>query len=167
MVSSFVLLLLVFHGASGVIHCGSVVTVDQSTNNTICDESTLELNGTCSDLQDALLLVAQSKPSSGVSLNQTASQSCLEVCVLSGSYVISEFIEFEQQNVAIRGVNSVEVSFNFSDKFDPTETIDPMYLISFVNTDYAEITGINFSDSPGIITFENVTSVIVQNSSFR
>ena len=140
-------------------NCATGVTVDPTTGLD-CSQLTQNVaNQTCSDLQDVLL---------SISYNRTTHQldGCIEVTVLPGNYTISNFVTIHQ-NMALNGVAPVSVTFNFTDTFDPRANQTPYYVISFVNSNYAEIRGIEFHDSPGIIALENVTNVNVEDCSFR
>ena len=140
-------------------NCATGVTVDPTTGLD-CSQLTQNLaNQTCSDLQDVLLSISD---------NRTTHQldGCIEVTVLPGNYTISNFVTIHQ-NMALNGVAPVSVAFNFTDTFDPTANQTPYYVISFVNSNYAEMRGIEFHDSPGIIALENVTNVNIEDCSFR
>ena len=130
--------------------CSVRVTVDQSVSGDI----ECIANGTCSDLQVALLKVSR---------REIVSTDCIDIPVTGGKYLITEYINISQ-SLKLRGKGRVAVHFNFSAMFDPTQ---PHYVLSFVNTSHVELSGLDFFDSPGIITAVNISSVTVKNCSFR
>ncbi len=117
-------------------------------------------NQTCNDLEVVLLSIADAITTS------TEPFSCVEVVIHPGTYMINSTISIKNQSVFIRGVGSVLVTFN-SSTFDPTETLDPYYIMQLSGLDYAEISGIEFSGSPGLVGLENVSTVVVSDCSFR
>jgi hypothetical protein len=142
-----VVLLFLARYSDAIQNCSQTVRVDQSAPDD---------GGNFPDLQDALL---------SLSRRETASNDCISVLVAEGEYVITDFINISQ-NLSLQGEN-VTVRFNFTGKFDPRTTTRPHYLLSFINANYVRLSGLNFIDSPGIITIFNVTSAIVENCSFR
>ena len=144
---------LSFSGVDADIECSVRVTVDQSVSDDIeCDD-----NVTCKDLQVALLKVSR---------RETVSTDCIDILVTEGKYLITEYITIGQ-SLKLRGKGHVTVHFNFSERFDPKRTTQPHYVLSFVNTSHVELSGLNFLDSPGIVTAVNIVSVTVKNCSFR
>lgn len=141
------------------VTCSTLITVDRSASTAVdCSLLTDSLaNTTCSNLEDVLLSLAH---------NQTVSGDCIELSVLQGDYVVREFIAISQ-NLKLHGEGNVTVHFNFTDKFDPSMTRDPRYILSFFNAEYFEMSGIDFTQSPGIITVFSVASVVITNCSFR
>ena len=136
------------------VRCRSAVTIDRTAN--VCQ--TLRLNTTeqtCNDLQSALVQIS--------SLTYSKAD-CFQVTILPGKHVLSQRVRI-QRNILIRGVSDVEISFESS--FDPTNVRDPFYIITITNATFAEISGISFQNSPGIIAIENVSNVLVYNSNFR
>ena len=139
--------------ADADIECSVRVTVDQSARNDIeCDA-----NGTCSDLEVVLLKVSQ---------REIVSSDCIDILVTEGKYLITDYINISQ-SLKLRGKGHVTVNFNFSAMFAPKRTTQPHYVLSFVNTSHVELSGLNFFDSPGIVTAVNTVSVTVKNCSFR
>ena len=132
------------------IECSVRVTVDQSENDDID-------NGTCSDLQVALLKVSR---------REIVSTDCIDILVTEGMYLITDYINISQ-SLKLRGKGHVIVHFDFSAMFDPKRTTQPHYVLSFVNTSHVELSGLNFFDSPGIVTAVHIVSVTVKNCSFR
>ncbi len=140
----------------------SRVEVDQRGGGDCSGLGTQSLaNQTCSDLQVVLISVAAARTSTA------EPSSCIEVVVHNGTYLINSTISICNQSVILRGVDSVGVTFDLSSSFDPTQTFEPHYVIQLANLDYAEISGIDFSDSPGILGFENISTVVVSDCSFR
>ncbi len=84
-----------------------------------------------------------------------------------GTYLINSTISICNQSVILRGVDSVVVTFDLSSSFDPAETFEPHYVIQLANLEYAEISGIDFNGSPGILGLENISTVVVSDCSFR
>ena len=116
-------------------------------------------NETCDDLQDVLRSISN--------LTTTEPFGCIEVTVSPGIYLINSNITIENQSLILRGIENVVVTFNFSDSFDPTETFQPFYVIQLAYMEYAEISGIDFYSSPGIIGLESIATVVVVGCSFR
>ena len=140
--------------------CKNVIEVNRKTGmecSTITAPSLV--NTTCNDLQDVLLHFSR---------NQTflSFGECIKVVVHSGMYQITEFITIHQ-NVVLHGTQNVTVTFSLNDTLYPTKTLNPYYMLTFADSDYSGISGINFHTSPGIITFQNVTNVTAENCSFR
>ena len=140
--------------------CKNVIEVNRKTGmecSTITAPSLV--NTTCNDLQDVLLHFSR---------NQTflSFGECIKVVVHSGMYRITEFITIHQ-NVVLHGTQNVTVTFSLNDTLYPTKTLNPYYMLTFADSDYSGISGINFHTSPGIITFQNVTNVTVADCSFR
>ena len=135
------------------------ITVDPTADSAVdCDTLTGSLaNRTCSDLETVLLSLTR---------NRTVSSDCIDVLVRQGNYLITEFVSINQ-NLTLHGEGNVIVHFDFSGKFDPRRTTEPHYVLSFSYADYIELSGIDFIDSPGIITVVSVTTVVVDNCSFR
>ncbi len=126
-------------------------------------------NQTCSDLQVVLLSVAAARTSTA------EPSSCIEVVVYPGTYLINSTISIRNQSVILRGADGVAVTFDLSNSFDPTrdnisdpaEAFEPHYVVQLANMEYAEISGIAFTDSPGILGLENISTVVVSDCSFR
>ena len=115
------------------------------------------LNLTCHDLQEAL-----------VAINNTIfhkSNSCIEVVISRGTHYMTESVEISQ-NVHIHGEHAGEVFVDLDDVNAPTN-VSFFSVIIFLNVNHVEISGIQFSNSQGIIAIENVTLVRVSDSSFR
>ena len=150
-----VVLVLLCSRTDAVQNCSVTVRVQSSANDGEGDESTG--SGVFSDLQDALLSLSQ---------GETVSDDCINVLVAEGEYLITDFISISQ-NLSLQGENNVSIRFNFSGKFDPRTTTLPHYVLSFFNAKHVQLSGLDFIDSPGIITIFNVTSAVVENCSFR
>ena len=140
-------------------HCKNLIDVNRKTGmdcSTITAHSLV--NTTCNDLQDALMRVSDQ---TFLSFGE-----CIEVVVHSGTYRITEFITIHQ-NVVLHGTQNVTVTFSLNDTLYPTNTPHPYYMLTFADSDNSGIIGIDFHTSPGIITFQNMTHVTVENCSFR
>ena len=94
------------------------------------------------------------------------SPDCVDISVTEGVYLLTEDISISH-NLRLRGEGNVTVRFNFSERSDPRRTSQPHYLLSFSNVSHVELSGLDFYDSPGIITIFSVTSVVVEDCSFR
>ncbi len=138
----------------------TTVGVDQWRGDDCAGQLEGLVNQTCNDLEVVLLSIADAITTS------TEPFSCVEVVIHPGTYMINSAISISNQSVIIRGVGSVLVTFN-SSTFDPTETLDPYYVMQMSGLDYAEISGIEFSGSPGLVGLENVSTVVVSDCSFR
>ncbi len=140
----------------------TTVEVDQRGGGDCSGLGTQSLaNQTCSDLQVVLLSIAAARKSTA------EPSSCIEVVVHPGTFLIYSTIFIGNQSVILRGVDSVVVAFDLSSSFDPTQTFEPHYVVQLANLEYAEISGIDFSDSPGILGLENISTVVVSDCSFR
>ena len=139
--------------------CTTWIAVDQFGDTTVdCGTVGGSLaNRTCSNFQDVLLSLTH---------NRTVSSDCIDVSVYQGDYLISEFITINQ-NLKLNAEGNVTVRFNFSEKFDPTRTNEPYYVLSFSNMDYVELKGFDFTESPGIITIVSVRAVVIEDCSFK
>ena len=148
--------------------CEISIRVDPASNNNWRAEYTLytelnkkaqdqTLNLTCNDLQEAL-----------VAINSTIfhkSNSCIEVVISRGTHYMTETVEIAQ-NVHIHGEHAVEVFVDFNDVKSPPN-VSFFSVITFLHADYVEISGIEFSNSPGVVAIENVTRIHVSDSSFK
>ena len=137
--------------------CRSVVTVDRELG---VDCSTLTqslVDQTCDDLKDVLR---------SISLHATkhAHRGCIEVMLQPGVYVLTELFHI-QQSLVLQGTQNVMVTVNLTDATN--STLIPQYVLLFTDTEQAMISRIDFHTSPVIIGFENVTNVIIEESSFR
>ena len=141
------------------IDCSTWITVNQSADTAVeCGAVTGNLaNKTCSNFQDVLLSLTH---------NRTVSSDCIDVSVHQGDYVISEFINISQ-NLKLNAEGNVTVRFNFSEKFDASNTNEPHYVLSFINIDRVELNGFDFTESPGIITMVSVNTIVIEDCSFR
>ena len=140
--------------------CKNVIEVNRKTGmkcSTITAPSLV--NTTCNDLQD--VLIRFSRKQTFLSFGE-----CIEVVVHSGTYRITEFITIHQ-NVVLHGKQNVTVTFSLNDTLYPDNTPHPYYMLTFADSVYSGISGINFHTSPGSITFQNVTNVTVADCSFR
>ena len=117
------------------------------------------MNITCSSLEDVLKRVAIEQMSNLFG-------ECIEVIVQSGNYVVTERIVV-QHNMVLRGTQNVTVAFSLNETLYPANTPDPYYVLTFADSDYSGISGINFHTSPGIIVFQDVTNVTIEDCSFR
>ena len=153
LICSIVFLLL--PPSHGFQNCSLTVRVDPSSED---GGNPPPVGGTFSDLQDALL---------NISRRETVSEDCINVEVAEGDYVITDFISISRQSLSLQGAGNVTVRFNFTGEFDPRTTTQPHYVLSFSNADYVRLNGLDFTDSPGIITILNVTTALVENCSFR
>jgi len=141
-------------------HCESVIEVKKETE-VECSATTTRslLNTTCNDLQDVLMHVSENQAS-------ILYGECIEIVVHSGKYWITELIAIHQ-DIILHGTQNVTVTFSLNETLYPTNTPDPYYMLTFADSDYSGISGIDFHTSPGIITFQNITHVTVENCSFR
>ena len=134
--------------------CQTLVAVDKEGAD--CSLLTPSLAGqTCHELQDVLRSISHH------TTTPNASGECVEVRVHPGVYVLTELTPIEH-SLVLQGIGrnvTVKVSLNVS--------AVPQYVLSFLNAERARISRINFHTSPAIITFENVTNVIIEESSFR
>ena len=109
------------------------------------------------DLQVALLKMSR---------REIVSTDSIYILVTGGKYLITEYITISH-SLKLHGKGHVIVHFNFSGKFDPTQTTQPHYVLSFVNTSHVELSELNFFHSPGIVTAVSISSINAKNCSFR
>ena len=86
---------------------------------------------------------------------------CSTLQINSGCYTVEEVVTLDNISVSIYGVGSVRVTFPIADE----ET--DFYFLRFRCSDEVTISGIQFERSAGIIGFEQVNSVFIENSTFR
>ena len=116
-------------------------------------------NGDCSqieahgDLQEVLINVSLTQPSN----------TCVQVNIAPGSYVISRRLNISRNVVLQAAGEGVIVSFNMT----AYQAGLPLYVVQFANADFAALDGIHFTNSSGIVGFENVTQVLINNCTFR
>ena len=154
--------------------CSTTITVDLSDSATVEDCSSIDgslANRTCNSLQDVLLSLERNTTHPGRS-NESADSaaSCVELRLLPGHYVLTRNFTIVGLSLKLVGggdSESVSISFNLSESFDPTQTHSALYVLSLVNSSLVEIIGISFWSSPGIITAHNLENVLVENCSFR
>jgi len=115
------------------------------------------MNQTCNNLQDVLISV------SVYGTSQSFGE-YIGIEVHSGNYKITKQITIHQA-VLLRGTRNVTVTFSLNDTLYNSKST--LYVLTFADSDYSGISGIDFHTSPGIITFQNVTNVTVEDCSFR
>ena len=142
--------------------CSTWITVSQDTGVNCSSVSEPLANKTCSDLQDVLWSISINTSST----SPPSYSDCIDISVQPGAYVITEFI-YISQNLKLHGDGRVAVMFDFTEKFDPSQTNEAQFVWSFFNVEYIEIRGFDFPASPGIITVYSVTSVLIRDCSFR
>ena len=132
---------------------GSAVSVLASYQEANCTQ--VEASGS---LQDVLVNISLTE--------QPPTNTCVQVNISPGSYVISRVLNIFQ-NVALRGVGGdVTVAFNAT-KPAGYQAGDPFYVLLVRDTFFASLSNIRFASSTGIIAFENVTEVRITNCTFR
>ena len=138
--------------------CRSVVTVDRELG-VDCSTFTRRslVNQTCDDLKDVLRSIS-------LQTTERTSGGCIKVVLQPGVYVLTELIPI-QQSLVLQGTQNVTVTVNLADATN--STVVPQYVLLFTGTEQAVISRIDFHTSPVIIGFENVTNVIIEESSFR
>ena len=128
-------------------------------------------NRTCSSLQDVLHNLEENAASNSSEREPESASLCVQVRLLPGRYVLTRNFTLVGVNLKLVGdegdMERVNVSFDLSRSFDPTQTHSPLYVLSIVNSSLVEISGISFWGSPGIITAHNVETVLVEKCSFR
>ncbi len=117
-------------------------------------------NRTCSDLQDVLLSIAGYR-------TRANDGGCIQVNVFPGAYLIDTSVSIDTQSLILHGYGNVSVSFNFSGQFDPRSTFEAYYVLRLANMTYAEFFGIHFHNSPGIIGFDNISTTVITDCTFR
>ena len=138
--------------------CSTKIIVDPSSS-TDCSQALkppfVAFNQTvCNDLQPALLYIQ--------SLGISTGQSCIQVDISPGTYVVTTALII-QQNLTLCGIEpGVVVSFNIT-----ADQSSPFYAIVFLGASSATLSNIHFTNSPGILGFENMTTVSIIGCSFR
>ena len=139
--------------------CSNVIEVNSETGVDCSGTAHSLVNITCSSLEDVLKRVAIEQMSHSFG-------ECVEVIVQPGDYIVTELIVV-RQNLVLHGTQNVTVTFSLNETLYPANTLKPYYVLTFADSDYSEISGIDFHTSPGIITFQDVTNFTVENCSFR
>lgn len=100
-------------------------------------------------------------------LQQQPTQDCVNVTLTPGNYTLTRFFTLNGASFVLHGSDdSSEVSVTFQVLESSYDSRLP-YALYFRNVDFAVISGIQFTHSPGIIGFENVSKVVIRDSSFR
>ena len=142
-----------------VLCCFSGVIVNRETGLDSATSNHRLMNQTCNSLHDQDVPISVSVHGTSQSFEEYT-----EIKVHSGNYKITKQITIHQA-VLLRGTRNVTVMFSLNDTlYNPKNTL---YVLTFADSDYSGISGIDFHTSPGIITFQNVTNVIVEDCSFR
>lgn len=132
---------------------GNITAVHATCQNVIAVESTPSLEAGAAD--DGL----------EKELMKSLPQDCFNMTIPPGNYTITRFFSLDSANIFLHGAGQddrdVYVTFDV-----PSGTYNP-YALYFANSDTVEISGIKFEYSPGVIGFENVTKVVIKDSSFR
>ena len=113
---------------------------------------------TCNSLQNMLEFVA--------GIADAANGSYVEIRIAAGHYKVTDSVVIEQ-NMIILAESPGTVLVTFDDLALENEATGEYHAILIQNAEFAEIEGIAFESSQGVITFENVSRVTVSNSSFR
>lgn len=133
--------------------CERRIEVDEHSRS---DCSNMSSNHTsCDSLQDALLLVSGS-----------LREECVEISIVPGRYHITKNL-IVPISLLLRGIkdesDSILVHIETPSKI-PSEFT---YGLSFRNSEFVHISGVNFTGSDGVVGFDNVSSVELSNLSFR
>lgn len=148
-----------FRVKSGPPTCSSVVTVDrQQVDSDIGCSLSSNLNESgCSDLQPVLLQADDS-------INST----CIEVAISPGTYSLTTQIRINA-SIILRAISlgSVVITAREVEGVGSPELTEPFSVLTFVSSAYVEITGLVFEWFPGLINMTDITTVKIENSSFR
>lgn len=133
-----------------------IIVVDQSHGEDCSLLKSLQENPrenlTCTDVKDTLLLLAS--PAEG----------CVEVIINQGTYTIEGTVTIPRDvHVHAKRDHTVVIIFSTTGPVPP----EYMYSLSFNNSQFVSVTDIQFIGSDGVIGFDNVSKVIVSDSSFR
>ncbi len=149
-----ILVLLLASGCALTFSCQNQIRVDSARDGSADEGGNVTI---IEDLQTALLM----------SESNSDACDCFDVSVAPGNYTLTQCFTIET-NFILRGSDSVEgsvfVTFNV---VDLNEDSSPPYVIQFQFAEFVKISGINFYHSPGIIGFDNITKVVIEDSSFR
>ena len=134
--------------------CISVITVDEVFGEYCRGSESIQRNLTCNNISDVLLLLSR----------DTAYVGCIEVVINQGSHVIEDTVIISKDlYIHANEPNSVSIDLQTPSQKPPVFT----YALSFRNSHSVRISNVNFTGSDGVIGFDNVTEVILTNSSFR
>ena len=128
--------------------------------STNCDSSNW-VNETCNDLNGVLSIISHTVVPDYVD--------CIEIRLMPGTYMITEVHQIKT-NVIVRGTSGVVVTFNLSDEYLASvnhSSGKPLYVLSFSDAEYVELSSIVFHNSPGLIGMYDILSVRVAECTFE
>lgn len=142
-------------------NCSTTVTItlreEPSTNCSISNW----VNQTCSDFNGVLSIISDAVLPDNVD--------CIEISLMPGTYVVTEMHQI-RTNVAIRGTSGVVVTFDFSNEYLASINYSsgkPLYVLSFTDAEYVELSSIVFYTSPGLIGMDDILSARVIECTFE
>ena len=141
---------------NGHTSCLMIVSISKEAS-TDCDNSTW-VNGSC-DLNNILSIITQVVPDD---------LDCIEIRLMPGRHIIKEAHTL-RTNIILNGENGVIVTFDMSKEYLASvnhSSGNPLYVLSFRDVDYVELSSIVFHNSPGLIGFDNIHNVRVVKSTF-
>ena len=151
--SSLIPLLLVTKASALNTSCQNLIIVNPEAED--MNKTTVFLN-----LQEALQLI--------MTESNSEAPDCFNVTIAPGNYTLFNYFTIKT-NFVLHGSNSetasVFITFNVADH--PAGHTSPPYAIHFQSAEFVKMTGINFQHSPGIIGFDDITKVVIEDSSFR
>lgn len=147
--------------------CARVVTVDPQYGEE-CDRqgssktamTLLEGNRTCSSLEDVLNLLSVSHNGS-----KSAEGCTTEIVLKPGEHVVEGTFLISEDALYLSASSVTRVSVCL--KTPASIPMEFTYAISFRNSNFVRISGIDFIGDNGVIGFDNVSNVEINNSSFR
>ena len=137
-------------------NCSTMVTLSEELS-TDCNSSNW-MSETCNNFNDVLSIISNND-----------SVDCVEIRLMPGRYVLTE-MHLIKTNIVIRGESGVFVTFNFSDEYLKSvnhSSGKPLYVLSFSDAKYVELSFIAFSSSPGLIGADSILSVRVVGCTFE
>lgn len=113
---------------------------------------------TCGNLQKVFLLLG----------NDSDNDTCSVITIAAGEHFITQPISFNR-SIVLCGIGD-KSKITFRDIINSSSTpanLDPIPVFTFRDTSYISINSLTFTNSPGFISIENITEVIITNTVFR
>lgn len=142
-------------------NCSTTVTItSREEPSTNCSSSNW-VNQTCSDFNGVLSIISHAVVPDNVD--------CIEIRLLPGTYVVTKVHQI-RTNVVFCGTNGVVITFNLSNVYLASINYSsgkPLYVLSFTNAEYVELSSIVFHTSPGLIGMDDILSARVMKCTFE
>ena len=144
-------------------NCSTIVTITLRKEPSTVSNCSISnwVNQTCSDFNAVLSIISDAEVPDNVD--------CIEIRLMPGTYVVTEMHQI-RTNVAIRGTSGVVVTFNLSNEYLARNNYSsgkPLYVLSFTDAEYVELSSIVFYTSPGLIGMDDILSARVMECTFE